>query len=178
MEKMGAAQEATVARDKKLDELAGWVSGLRAVFIRNAAISSVAYRDNLYDDDEVEKELSVEEGKWKKIIDIFLDKNVTDETLNWLEINADETAYQLLSFISLTEARTTQQGDSIAWFMNTLEKTIGREMTEDAYNQYFGDLQEFIKHPNLIPLQVAHNLLPSYSGLDLLVIGKRTTSLS
>ena len=147
----------------------------RQKFIRNAAISSVAYRDNLYDDnDEVEKALSVEESKWKKIIDIFLGKNVTDETLNWLEINADETVHQLLSFISITEARTTQQGDGISWFMKTLEKTIGREMTKDTYNQYFGDLQEYIKHPNIIPLQVAQNLLPYYSGLDLLVIVNTT----
>ena len=43
-------------------------------------------------------------------------------------------------------------------------------MLPHVYEQYFGNMQNYWKHPNLIPLRVAQDTLPLYAGLDLIVL--------
>lgn len=140
-------------------------------FIPNAAIKSVGYRENLYDDDEsIERQLASKEKQWKEMLDIFLGRNVTIQTPEWLDQHDEEAAIRVLEFFAFTEMRTTQQADSLTSMYRTLEQELGSKMTPETYNLYFGDLNEFTKHPNLLPLQVASNHLPAYAGLDLLLI--------
>lgn len=140
-------------------------------FIRKAAIKSVAYRNNLYDDDDtIEKELAIKEKRWKEAVDIFIGRNVTEQTLIDLEEHAEETTSYLLEFILASEVRTTQHGDSLSFFIQTLEEKFGRDMSKETYEEYFGNIQEFCKHPNLISLQIAFEHIRYFSGLELLVI--------
>lgn len=98
-------------------------------FIWNASIKNIAYRNNLYDDDNsIESFLAEEEGKWKGLVDIFLGKNVTQATLKMLQEHGDEHVIDLFRFISITEARTAQYGDALTYIIKSMDEKLGTEM--------------------------------------------------
>lgn len=147
----------------------------KQLYIPNAAIKSVAYRDNLYDDDNViENELARMERDWKELLDILLGRNVTNDTLKYLDQCGEEVVIQLFKFIAVTEVRTTQVGDSANFYFRSLERNIGKEMLPEVYEKYFGDIDNFEKHPNIIPLQVALKSISHFGGLDLIMIVNET----
>lgn len=140
-------------------------------FIQNASIKEVAFRHHLYDkDDSVENFLADEERTWKAVLDIFLGRNVTQATLTMLQEKGEDFVLDLFRFFSITEARTTQLGDATSYIINSIEKQFGKEMPPPIYDEYFGNLEEVTKHPNIVPLMVAFDNIPFFAGLDLLVI--------
>lgn len=140
-------------------------------FIKNASIKDIAYRIHLYDeDDSVENILAEEEGIWKTTLDVFLGINVTLATVAMLQECGQDYILDLFRFISITEARTAQLGDAMTHMIKTMDEQIGKDMLPETYNQYFGDVGEIIKHPNLIPIEVALENIPYYEGLNFLAI--------
>jgi hypothetical protein len=75
-------------------------------YIKNASIGDIAYRNRFYDDDNsIEILLSKIEGRWKRILDVFLGKDITKDTLKWIEENKTDIINDLFLFFAITNAR-------------------------------------------------------------------------
>lgn len=139
--------------------------------IINASIKDIAYRNNFYDEDNsIENILTNMEGHWNKILNVFIGKNISADTIKWIEENKDEIVYDIFRLFAITKTRTAQQGDSQFKMMKAIENRVGNKMSSDTYNQYFGYMPELKKHPSNISLKVGLKSIPFYAGLDLLVI--------
>lgn len=141
------------------------------IFVENASIKDIAYRNNFYDDDNsIENALTNMEGRWNKILNVFIGKNISADTFKWIVENRTEIVDDIFHFFVITKMRTAQKGDSQVEIMRAIENRVGNEMSSDTHNQYFGYMPEIEKHPSNMSMKIGLESIPFYAGLDLLVI--------
>lgn len=139
--------------------------------VTNASIKDIAYRNDFYDDDNsIEDTLTDMEGRWNKILNVFIGKNISRDTFKWIIKQRTEITYDIFRFFAITKTRTTQKGDSQVEMMSAIENRVGDKMFSDTHRKYFGCVPEMRKHPSIISMKIGLESIPFYAGLDLLVL--------
>jgi hypothetical protein len=137
-------------------------------YIPNASIKSVAYSLFLYGEDgKLENFLSKLEGKWADIIRKILRLE--------LYSLSEEDVKNLYYFILILKNRTKSVAYENKYYFNYFKNLLlDGGINNSNFNMYKSDIDEAMKIPNEVPIEIAMKCIDYSYDLDVIVLDNRT----